>query len=125
MSPASLAEWATAGQWRRAKHLALLNDKLLDIHLGRLKRLLVTMPPRHGKSECISRFFPAWYIGRDPSRKVILASYEHNFAASWGAKARDVLAEFGPAVFGVRLRADRGARDDWQIDGHEGGMVCA
>ncbi len=125
MSPANLAEWATAGQWRRAKHLTLLNEKLLDIHLGRLKRLLVTMPPRHGKSSAISQFFPAWFIGRDPSRKVILASYEHNFAASWGAKARDVLAEFGMQVFGVRLRADRSARDDWQIDGHEGGMVCA
>lgn len=82
------------------------------------------MPPRHGKSVLCSQYFPAWYLGTYPNRKVILCSYEAGFAADWGGKARDVLAEYG-SLFGVGVREDRSARDDWGLDRYEGGMVTA
>ncbi len=63
--------------------------------------LLVAVPPRHGKSTLISRFTPAWYLGTFPERRVMLASYEADFAAHWGMRARDLLEEHGPALFGV------------------------
>jgi predicted phage terminase large subunit-like protein len=92
---------------------------------GKINRLLIQMPPRHGKSEFASGHFPAWYLGTFPDRRVILASYEHSFAASWGAKARDRFAEWGPHLWRLWVRKDKQAADDWQIAGRAGGMVCA
>jgi predicted phage terminase large subunit-like protein len=85
---------------------------------------MVSMPPRHGKSEITSRYAPAWYLSLFPDRQVMLASYEADFAASWGRKARDVLEEWGP-TFGLQVRQDSSAANRWQIAGREGGMVTA
>ncbi len=91
----------------------------------RTKRLIVTEPPRHGKSELISRYFPAWYLGHNPDERVILTSYEADFASSWGRKARDLVEEYGAELFGVRVRQDSSAANRWDIEGHSGGMVTA
>jgi hypothetical protein len=103
----------------------LLNRKLVGVALGEIPRLLVTMPPRHGKSSLCSHYFPAWYLGNYPGLNVILASYEADFAASWGRRARDVLEEHGPPVFGVRVSRDSSAANRWEIAGHGGGMMTA
>ena len=86
----------SGGKWRLAPHLALLNRKLVDLAAGRITRLLVLMPPRHGKSELCSKYFTSWYLGTFPERSVILASYEANFAAKWGRDTRAVLDQWGP-----------------------------
>jgi len=125
LDPAAFAWLASRGQWQIAPHLDLLAERLLDVAQGKLKRLLIQMPPRHGKSEFASAHFPAWYLGTFPDRRVILASYEHDFAASWGAKAKDRFAEFGPVLWRLWVKRDKQAADDWQIAGHAGGMVCA
>jgi len=80
------------------------------------------MPPRHGKSELCCKYLPAWYLGTYPHNRIILASYGDRFASEWGQKARDVLSEWGPAVFGVDVRKDKAASDDWLIQGADGGM---
>jgi len=69
-----------------------------------------------------SRYFPAWYLGRNPDHRVVLASYEAGIASNWGSQARDALNEFGPPLFGVKPYA-RGRVDDWRIEGREGGML--
>jgi len=56
------------------KHLRVLAHYLQEVEAGRLKRLLITMPPRHGKSETAHGKFPAWCLGRDPARTIISAS---------------------------------------------------
>ncbi len=86
---------------------------------------MVFMPPRHGKSEFISRYSTAWILGKFPDTRIILASYEADFAASWGRKARDLLEEHGPSLFGVRVSGKSSAANRWDIEGHEGGMVTA
>ena len=63
----------------------------VDLAAGRVRRLVVTMPPRYGKSEMCSVFLPAWYLGTYPDRRVMLASYESDFAATWGRRVRDLL----------------------------------
>jgi predicted phage terminase large subunit-like protein len=78
------------------------------------------MPPRSGKSEFLSKWFPAWYLGCNPDHRVILASYGADFAAEWGAKVRDILEEFGPTFFGINVRPDRRAADSWGIIGRNG-----
>ncbi len=121
-SPADFAALTSKGQWLWTKHLNLLNKKLLDVADGKIKRLLIAMPPRHGKSEFASKTFPAWFLANWPDKRVIVASYAAEFAASWGRKARTLLQEHGLRFFDVSLRHDSKAADAWNIEGHAGGM---
>jgi hypothetical protein len=95
----------------------------MRVATGQIRRLIVTMPPRHGKSSTVSHYFPAWYLGTFPEKRVILTSYEADFAAGWGRKVRDVLGRQGRR-FGVRLREDSAAANRWDLHSG-GGMVTA
>ncbi|MCI0356126.1 MAG: terminase family protein [Acidobacteria bacterium] len=128
MTPACFAQIASNGLWKPARHLAYLDTAITqsidEAAAGRLEGLVVSMPPQHGKSELCSRYLPAWYLGRYPDRRVILTSYEADFAASWGRKARDLLEHWG-WLFGVRVHRRSGAANRWDLDGHECGMTAA
>jgi predicted phage terminase large subunit-like protein len=125
VTPALFAITASRGRWQAAPHLLMLSDKLTQVAAGSLKRLMVFMPPRSGKSQLISQFFPAWYLGHQPDNRVILTSYEADFAATWGWKARSVFEEFAPDIFGLSVRGDSSARNRWDIVDHVGGMNTA
>lgn len=84
--------------WRPAKHLEMLSEKLVDVVMGRCPRLIITMPPRHGKSELTSHWFPAWYLELFPHKRIILTSYEAEFAASWGGKVRETIQRNYPRL---------------------------
>lgn len=123
-SPASFAQKLSGGSWLPYRHLMLLNDKLVEAAEQPGKRLIVTMPPRHGKSELCSRYMPAWYLNRYPDHRVILASYEADFAATWGRKARDIL-EQNPNDLRIRVSSRSSAANRWDLDGSPGGMITA
>ena len=113
-------------------HIDYANRKLVDLATGRIKRLIIMMPPRSGKSELVSRFLPPWFIGLWPQKRVILASYETTFAASWGRKGRDLMKNWGPKLFNVNLRSDTKRVDEWYVrpeNAHPGieygGMITA
>ena len=123
VDPASFAGWASRGFWNRAKHLDFLNEKLLELSAGVFDRLSVNMPPRHGKSLLCSTYFPAWWLLRRPDDRVLLVSYEADFAATWGRRVRDLLTEHGP-TFGVTVRDDSAAANRWDLE-QGGGMMTA
>ena len=81
------------------------------------------MPPRHGKSELFSHWLPTWFLTRWPTRRVMEACYEADFAASWGRKVRNTIGENG-ATLGLRLAADSAAASRWELTAG-GGMVTA
>lgn len=120
-----MAYHISKGKWIPARHLLYTSKKLVDVSARRIKRLIVTEPPRHGKSELISKYFPAWYLGLFPDERIILTSYEADFAASWGRKARDIIEEYGEELFGIQVRQDSSAANRWGIQGYEGGMNTA
>jgi predicted phage terminase large subunit-like protein len=124
LTPALFAQSASRGQWLPAKHLRLLSDKLVDVATGETRHLMVFMPPRHGKSMLTSQYFPAWFLCRYPDKRVLLTSYEADFAATWGYRARNVLLEHGH-LFGVKVSPMSSARNRWDIEGHSGGMSTA
>jgi len=105
-----------------AKHLQIINNKLLDLAGGKINRLIINMPPQHGKSELISKYFPVWYLGHNPDHNVILVSYQADYAAEWGKKAKDLFEEVGPTYFGKSLKKRTGSRYRWSINGFNGGM---
>jgi predicted phage terminase large subunit-like protein len=125
MTAGMFARMASDDAWKLAPHLALLNRKLGAVAAGRVNRLLVSIPPRHGKSELISKYFPAWLLGTFPDRRVILTSHGAEFAAEWGMKVRDLIQEFGPSYFGVNVRSDSKAADRWDLVRKRGGMNTA
>ena len=123
MLPAGFAMYASRGKWTSAPHLTYLSLLLADALVGREKRLIVQMPPRHGKSMMVSQDFPAWRPGNKPDEWVLLTSYSDRFASNWGRKARDVMAIHGPAVFHESVRRDQSATDDWGLVGRTGGLA--
>jgi predicted phage terminase large subunit-like protein len=128
LSPATFAEMASAGKWQPAPHLMHLDRMLLaalnDAAQGTLDGLVVSMPPQHGKSELCSKYLPAWYLCNYPNRRVIVTGYGTDFAAHWGAQARDLVRVWG-RVFNVRLAKHATAAVNWEIEQHGGGMIAA
>lgn len=122
LSLAYFLQHVSWGQWRRAKHLDLLCRMLEAVERGEIKRLIITMPPRHGKSEVTSKHFPAWYLGKHPDHEIILTSYAAEIAEDFSRIARDVLREFGKDLFDITLSSDSTAVNRWGVAGHRGGL---
>lgn len=97
-------------------------DKLLPGVVNGNGRYIVSMPPRHGKSEFISNWLPTWYLDTFPDRRIILSSYAAKFAAKWGRKARTNLESFELARSIVRQ--DSRAADRFETT-RGGGMITA
>lgn len=100
-----------AFQWphyQTATHHRLIARKLEAVERGEITRLMITMPPRHGKSMLASEFFPAWYLGRNPDHYVIAVTYEQALADDFGRKVRNQIADpaFGAIFPGVGLKSD-------------------
>jgi predicted phage terminase large subunit-like protein len=102
VTPGALAHKLSKGRWDpRARHLQMLSQRLATTIYASMTqrlpgRLIVEMPPRHGKSTLISHYLPVWILENWPTANIILASYEADFAASWGRRARDTIQYFGP-----------------------------
>lgn len=124
LTPAGFAWVASGQQWQIAPHLALLNRKLVEVSRGKTRRLLVQIAPRHGKSELISKYFPAWYLGTHPEHRFMLCGYGDEFAALWGRRSRDILAEWGPRLFNVQVSPTSSAADRWDVYKHRGGLLA-
>lgn len=147
-SPLDYATYTTPAS-ERYPHIELLNEYLMALFEGRLYHdgpgplpegfgddarhpmngdppvdyLAISMPPRHGKSYLVSEHLPAWFLTKFPDYGFILASYESDFAADWGRKARNIL-EAHPE-FGVEVDQTSRAADRWNISGHRGRMKTA
>lgn len=82
------------------------------------KILIVSVPPRHGKSQQCSIDFPAWFLGRNPEKEIIIASYSFELAQDFGGKTREkVDSEQFKLIFPeVELKADEKARGRWRTN---------
>ena len=83
---------ATHREYKPNWHHYLIADRLEMFARGEIKKLAVNIPPRHGKSELISRRFPGWYFGNNDYKELILISYDTGLAEDMGADARDIVA---------------------------------
>lgn len=90
------------------------------------KILIVTVPPRHGKSQQCSVDFPSWFLGRNPHKEIIIASYSAELAQTFGGKTRDkVDSDAFKLIFPETiLREDEKARGRWSTN-KGGGYVAA
>jgi len=88
-------------------HVEAIAAALAGAQRGDIRRLLITMPPRHMKSLCVSVIWPAFLLGHDPSRRVILASYGQELSGANLRLLRSILeSDWYQAVFpDMRLAA--------------------
>ncbi len=94
---------------RELEHVEAFGDRDYKI-------LMVFVPPRHGKSQQCSIDFPAWYIGRNPDKEIITASYSAELAQDFGTKTRDkVESEQYKLIFSdLALKADERSKAKWR-----------
>lgn len=93
---------------------------------GKQQRLTISMPPRSGKSELTSYLFPAWFLGRNPDKKILQASHKADLAVGFGRKVRNLFSDpkFRAIFPAVTLKADNKAAGRWETN-HGGTYYAA
>ena len=114
--------------YKVGKHHRILADLLMEIECGKnyeeqteevlatgKDRICVNMPPRHGKSQLISIYFPAWFLGRNPDKKVLMVSHTTDLAVDFGRKVRNLIAtpEYQAIFPTVKLASDSKSAGRW------------
>ncbi len=127
LGPGTFALEASRGKWKAFKHLIIVVELLMYIIQGRYNRLMVFMPPRHGKSTLISLYFLTWFLGSFPELRIILTTHTHSFSAGWGRKTKNLLEAYGKKLFvkEIKLDKDSNAAYRWDIEGHSGGLFTS
>jgi predicted phage terminase large subunit-like protein len=107
-------------------HHQIIADKLTKVAQGKIKRLIVNMPPRHTKSEFASVYFPAWIMGLRPDAKLMQVSHNAELSQRFGRKVRNIVDdEAYQRIFrDVKLAADSKASGRWETN-HGGEYFAA
>lgn len=128
MAKRSLIDYCILTQrgYRPNWHHEIIAKKLEEVEEGVCKRLMLFMPPRHGKSELATKKFPAWYLGRNPHREIICCSYSADLAEEFGRATRDTVgAEVHEAIFpDGRLRGGSKSATRWRVGRERGGFLA-
>lgn len=116
---ASFVDLVTNGKYQWYPHCVRLAQVLQRVADGQLTRLMVFMPPRHGKSELVSRLFSAYFLYRYPGKWVGINSYAADLAYTFSRAARD-----NYTFAGGELSGNAYAVKHWETD-EKGGLWAA
>ena len=113
------------------KHHRILADLLMEIEIGKdydqdgvevdetgKDRICVNIPPRHGKSQLVSIYFPAWFLGRNPDKKVMMVSHTTDLAVDFGRKVRNLIStpDYQLVFPNVQLASDSKSAGRWNTN---------
>lgn len=120
---------------RQTPALELIDDALVrTLETG--GRLGVTIPPQQGKSQRVAIWLPVWMLVRDPTKRIVVASYAESLAKRNAMAARAIVQSFGTGVvdpltgrplpdrLGIKLAEDNRAASSWAVEGDGGGMFA-
>jgi predicted phage terminase large subunit-like protein len=110
-------------RYQVAKHHRAIARVLEEVEAGRITQLILTMPPRHGKSELTTRRLPAWFIGRNPNLNVAVATYSDTFALDFGGEVRDIIQSPAYKQVFPRLQLAKGGAAKDRIKTTAGGQL--
>jgi predicted phage terminase large subunit-like protein len=101
-------------RYRTAAHHRVIAGHLERIERGEIDRLMLLVPPRHGKSELASHRFPAWYLGRQPHSQFLSVSATESLATDFGRAVRNTIGSLEyRAIFDTTLAEDSQAKGKW------------
>jgi predicted phage terminase large subunit-like protein len=110
--------------FKDAKHHRALAKVLEKVEKGHIPRLIVTLPPRHGKTELISRRFIPWLLGRAPYRNIIFATYNEPFSQDIGSDCRNIMQSSSFKQVFPKFRFRPGGLSREKLQAAEGGMAA-
>ena len=117
--------------YKVGQHHQILGDLLMEIERGKTyredgkeekgggkDRICVNIPPRHGKSQLVSIYFPAWFLGRNPDKKVMMVSHTTDLAVDFGRKVRNLISteEYRSVFPNISLAADSKSAGRWNTN---------
>ena len=125
--------WWMPGQLIEGRHTVAIADRLTqaaeDFEQGISTFLIIALPFRHGKSDMVSRAFPAWFLGRCRHLQpdVILSGYGAKLVEGFSRKVKGIIrSDSYQGVFpGVEIAEGRDALDKWAIEGSAGEVTVA
>ena len=107
------------------RHHIIMAEKFEAVARGEIKRLAISLPPRHTKSEFASYLLPAWFLGNYPEKKIMQASHTAELAVNFGRKVRNLIdSDVYKGIFrDVTLQTDSKAAGRWGTN--KGGVYNA
>jgi len=104
--------------YKVGRHHRILADQLMALEDGSKDRVCVNIPPRHGKSQLVSIFYPAWFLGRNPGKKVMMVSHTTDLAVDFGRKVRNLITtdEYKEIFPEVSLAIDSKSAGRWNTN---------
>ena len=123
---AAYCSYVHRGMWtpsRFHKYLCYTVQGFLEEKTGHaLDILIISTPPQHGKSITITETLPSWYLGRNPTHRVIEISYNEDFAQKFGRRNRFKIKEFGE-IFGIETAKSPDSNTEFELSNNIGGMI--
>jgi predicted phage terminase large subunit-like protein len=113
------------GTWILGDHLKKVCAAIEDLIYRRIKEniLIISMPPQHGKSQCVTETLPSYYLGKFPRKRVIEVSYGDDLARRFGRRNKQKILEFGKELFDIELSKGSSSDTEFEINEHKGSMI--
>ena len=106
--------YASEGRLGAPRHIRWLGEQVMRLVRGDAKRLVVSCPPRHGKSVFLAQHLTSWWLGKFPEQRVIYVTMQERFSRSWGRKARDAFHAHAQGLWGVTTWS-RASTAEWEV----------
>ena len=113
-------------QWKETRMSRFIADNVqdfLEAETGHAYDILVIeSPPQHGKSITVTETLPSWYLGRWPKNRVIVASYNEDFAEKFCRRNKEKIKQFGQTLFGIKI-GDIDRAVEFELSNHTGRLI--
>ena len=127
--PRGIGEWSILinnGYWRPRNFDVLIIELLGYALRGKVSKILLGVPSRHGKSTLISKNFASYFLAHFPNDKVILTAYSQGLASEFGGQVKDVLNYYGNlSPYKVSLSTDSKAKNKFKLNHPYRGQMLA
>jgi predicted phage terminase large subunit-like protein len=122
---AKYVEYIHEGRWLLGKHLLFICEEIEKLLNNQMPEeiLIISMPPQHGKSMCVTETLPSYFLGKYPDGRVIEVSYGDDLARRFGRSNKRKIEQFGKKLFNIELSRDSRSDTEFSIEGHQGSMI--
>lgn len=110
-------------RYEKTAHTRMICDRLDALARGDIRKLMLFVPPRHGKTYHAGERFPAYCFGQNPSWQIITTSYTIDLARASSRKARNIMREETWPFPDVELAEDTQGAEEWRLT--DGGVMKA
>lgn len=115
-----IGEWSIIvnnGRWKPRPFDQVIIELLQYALMGKVSNIMISLPPRHGKSTLISQNFASYFLSHFPRDNIILSSYTQSLASEFGGEVKDIITEYGRkwSPYGVTIKKDSHAKNKFHV----------